>query len=206
MKVLRLCWLGIPAREYEPMVRLLRDTMELRVGARGAYDDGVVTSQRGSCSGLRAGRPVLRVLRQACERPRCLVRGRGSPHGACRTRGGRDRDSRRHRAGQHLGVAELSERRTATSTSSRAAVELPRPAGASARRRPRGRRVARAARARRGGRRPRRRCSRAAGSCRRPRVTTAISASRGRPSSRTAEPAIAWSGATAKSTRSSLVW
>jgi CYTH domain-containing protein len=31
MRVLRLCWLGIPAREYEPMVRLLRDIMGLRV-------------------------------------------------------------------------------------------------------------------------------------------------------------------------------
>jgi catechol 2,3-dioxygenase-like lactoylglutathione lyase family enzyme len=31
MRVLRLCWLGIPAREYEPMVHLLRDTMGLRV-------------------------------------------------------------------------------------------------------------------------------------------------------------------------------
>lgn len=31
MRVLRLCWLGIPAREYEPMVRFLRDTMGLRV-------------------------------------------------------------------------------------------------------------------------------------------------------------------------------
>lgn len=30
MNVLRLCWLGIPAREYEPMVRLLRDTMGLQ--------------------------------------------------------------------------------------------------------------------------------------------------------------------------------
>ena len=31
MRVLRLCWLGVPAREYEPMVALLRDTMGLRV-------------------------------------------------------------------------------------------------------------------------------------------------------------------------------
>jgi len=31
MRVLRLCWLGIPTREYEPMVRLLRDIMKLRV-------------------------------------------------------------------------------------------------------------------------------------------------------------------------------
>jgi hypothetical protein len=31
MRVLRLCWLGIPAAEYEPMVRLLRDIMGLRV-------------------------------------------------------------------------------------------------------------------------------------------------------------------------------
>ena len=31
MKVLRLCWLGIRAREYEPMVRLMRDVMGLRV-------------------------------------------------------------------------------------------------------------------------------------------------------------------------------
>jgi catechol 2,3-dioxygenase-like lactoylglutathione lyase family enzyme len=31
MRVLRLCWLGIPAREYEPMIRLLRDVMGLRV-------------------------------------------------------------------------------------------------------------------------------------------------------------------------------
>jgi hypothetical protein len=31
MRVLELCWLGIPAREYEPMVRLFQDTMGLRV-------------------------------------------------------------------------------------------------------------------------------------------------------------------------------
>jgi hypothetical protein len=31
MRVLRLCWLGIPAEQYEPMVRLLRDIMGLRV-------------------------------------------------------------------------------------------------------------------------------------------------------------------------------
>ena len=31
VRVLRLCWLGIPAREYEPMVRLLRDVMGLAV-------------------------------------------------------------------------------------------------------------------------------------------------------------------------------
>jgi catechol 2,3-dioxygenase-like lactoylglutathione lyase family enzyme len=31
MRVLRLCWLCIPTREYEAMVRLLRDTMGLRV-------------------------------------------------------------------------------------------------------------------------------------------------------------------------------
>ena len=31
MRVLRLCWLGIPAREYAPMVGLLRDVMGLRV-------------------------------------------------------------------------------------------------------------------------------------------------------------------------------
>ena len=31
MKVLRLCWLGIPSQEYEPMVRLFRDVMGLHV-------------------------------------------------------------------------------------------------------------------------------------------------------------------------------
>jgi hypothetical protein len=31
VKVLRRCWLGIPAREYEPMVRLFRDVMGLAV-------------------------------------------------------------------------------------------------------------------------------------------------------------------------------
>jgi hypothetical protein len=31
MKVLLLCWLGIPSQEYEPMVRLFRDVMGLRV-------------------------------------------------------------------------------------------------------------------------------------------------------------------------------
>jgi catechol 2,3-dioxygenase-like lactoylglutathione lyase family enzyme len=31
VKVLRLCWLGIPAREYEPMVGLLRDVLGLAV-------------------------------------------------------------------------------------------------------------------------------------------------------------------------------
>jgi catechol 2,3-dioxygenase-like lactoylglutathione lyase family enzyme len=31
MKVLRLCWLGIPAQEYDPMVGFLRDVMGLRV-------------------------------------------------------------------------------------------------------------------------------------------------------------------------------
>ena len=31
VRVLRLCWLGIPAREYAPMVGLLRDVMGLRV-------------------------------------------------------------------------------------------------------------------------------------------------------------------------------
>jgi catechol 2,3-dioxygenase-like lactoylglutathione lyase family enzyme len=31
MKVLRLRWLGIPAQEYDPMVRFLRDVMGLRV-------------------------------------------------------------------------------------------------------------------------------------------------------------------------------
>src|SRR4051812_29298877 len=31
MRVLRLCWLGIPSEQYEPMVGLLRDVMELRV-------------------------------------------------------------------------------------------------------------------------------------------------------------------------------
>jgi catechol 2,3-dioxygenase-like lactoylglutathione lyase family enzyme len=31
MRVLRLCWLGIPTQQYEPMVRLLRDVMGLRV-------------------------------------------------------------------------------------------------------------------------------------------------------------------------------
>jgi predicted enzyme related to lactoylglutathione lyase len=31
MRVLRLCWLGIPTEEYDAMVRLLRDTMRLRV-------------------------------------------------------------------------------------------------------------------------------------------------------------------------------
>jgi catechol 2,3-dioxygenase-like lactoylglutathione lyase family enzyme len=31
MKVLRLCWLGIPTREYDPMVAFLRDVMGLAV-------------------------------------------------------------------------------------------------------------------------------------------------------------------------------
>jgi hypothetical protein len=31
VKVLRLCWLGIPSQEYEPMVRLFRDVMDLQV-------------------------------------------------------------------------------------------------------------------------------------------------------------------------------
>ncbi len=31
MKVLRLCWLGIPAQEYDSMVRFLRDVIGLRV-------------------------------------------------------------------------------------------------------------------------------------------------------------------------------
>jgi len=31
MRVLRLCWLGIAAQQYEPMVHLLRDVMGLRV-------------------------------------------------------------------------------------------------------------------------------------------------------------------------------
>jgi catechol 2,3-dioxygenase-like lactoylglutathione lyase family enzyme len=31
MKVLRLCWLGIATREYDPTVRFFRDTMGLRV-------------------------------------------------------------------------------------------------------------------------------------------------------------------------------
>jgi catechol 2,3-dioxygenase-like lactoylglutathione lyase family enzyme len=30
MRVLRLCWLGIPSQEYEPMVRFLREVMGLR--------------------------------------------------------------------------------------------------------------------------------------------------------------------------------
>jgi catechol 2,3-dioxygenase-like lactoylglutathione lyase family enzyme len=35
MRVLRLYWLGIPAHEYEPMVRLLRDVMGLSVAFEG---------------------------------------------------------------------------------------------------------------------------------------------------------------------------
>jgi catechol 2,3-dioxygenase-like lactoylglutathione lyase family enzyme len=31
VKVIRLCWLGIAAEEYDPMVRFLRDVMELEV-------------------------------------------------------------------------------------------------------------------------------------------------------------------------------
>ncbi len=31
MRVLRLCWLGIPTSEYQPMVELLRDVMGLAV-------------------------------------------------------------------------------------------------------------------------------------------------------------------------------
>jgi hypothetical protein len=31
VKVLRLCWLGIPSQEYEPMVRVLRHVMGLHV-------------------------------------------------------------------------------------------------------------------------------------------------------------------------------
>jgi len=31
LDVLRLCWLGIPTEQFEPMVRLLRDVMGLRV-------------------------------------------------------------------------------------------------------------------------------------------------------------------------------
>jgi catechol 2,3-dioxygenase-like lactoylglutathione lyase family enzyme len=31
MRVLRLCWLGVAARRYQPMVGLLRDVMGLRV-------------------------------------------------------------------------------------------------------------------------------------------------------------------------------
>ena len=77
--------------------------------------------------------------------------------------------------------------------------------GATVRRRPRRPGGRSGARGRRGGRRARESVLPRGGIQSSPRPTTAMIAIRGRPTSRTAAPAIAWSGATTKSIRSSLV-
>ena len=150
----------------------------------------VLERRRRAGSPARDHRPCgLRAVLCGARRARRLCRsGSAEPGGA----GGPLRP--RGTAGQHPRAA-----RALRASPGGAAVAVTR-AGASARRRRRRPGASTAAPARRGGRRAATTVLPRGGIASSPRTTTATIALRGSPSSRTAEPAIAWSSATAKST------
>jgi catechol 2,3-dioxygenase-like lactoylglutathione lyase family enzyme len=106
MRVLRLCWLGIPAEEYEPMVRFLRDIMGLRVEFEQPTTTELSLSSGDRVQVFAPGDPYFAFFSEQASGPVALFEV-DNVHLAQRAHRGGDRSNRLDRAGQQLGVAAL---------------------------------------------------------------------------------------------------